>query len=86
MLISEAPYEGVGGGGVGGERANKWISAKKEANRAGTEEGLGRRKFSPSPVSGTLLLNVLSQRKGGSFIFFLLIKVLTQLTPCTERN
>ena len=47
---------------------------------------LGRRKLCPSPVSGTLLLNVLSQNIGGFFIFFHLIKVLTQLTPCTERN
>ena len=29
----------MGGGGVG---ANKWVSAKRKANRAGTEEGTGK--------------------------------------------
>ena len=38
----EAPYVGEGGG-----KANKWVSAKKEANRAGTEEGIGKAEALP---------------------------------------
>ena len=37
----EAPYGGGGGG------ANKLVSAKKEANRAGTEEGIGKAETLP---------------------------------------
>ena len=79
----EAPYVGEGGGG--GRLINGSARRKRQIER-GLRRGLGRRKLCPSPVSGTLLLNVLSQSIGGSFIFFHLIKVLTQLTPCTERN
>ena len=31
----------------GGERANKWVSAKRKANRAGTEEGIGKAEALP---------------------------------------